>query len=131
MSYRLYPDIIVAAKIIDSYRRYPDLSQTYVSVNSCLVMQDMCKQMGIENVFTGSETKTNWDEIDYDKFFRSFSQYFEKANDDFYRVKFEIMLNIKNKEVTQFTELDLIEVIKNKIIQYPYSDRLLSYVGLN
>ena len=128
MSYRLYPDIIVAAKIIDSYRRYPDLKQTYISIESCLTMQGICKNMGIENVFTGSETKENWDDKDYVKFFKSLPQYFIRDDNDFYRIKFESMSrNIDEKDLT---EEDVKLLIREKIIQHSYSDRLLGYLGL-
>lgn len=132
MSYRLFPDIIVASKIVDSYKRACDFLQDasvainniYISINGCLTHQRICKNMGIENIFTGSEDKENWDENDYRKFFNLFPRFFIKE-DEFYRVNIKLMLNNFNK--VDFTEGQLKEVVKERLlIQGAYPDRLLS-----
>lgn len=73
ISYRLYTDIIVAAKINDSCKRACSFLKDeekakrdiYISVDSCLILQRSCKNMCIENLFTNSGNVPNpnrdWD----------------------------------------------------------------------
>lgn len=136
MSYRLNPDVIVAAKVIDSFQRSlylfkntkEALENTYISVNACLTMQDICKNMGVENVFTGSETKENWDLNDYKNYIKSMPQYFCKSNGEYYKVKFNSMLN--DSELSNCSEDMLKSVLKDKLLVNSYSDRMLGYLGL-
>ena len=137
MSYRLYPDIIISAQILDSFTKCCEvliippksaINRTFISVESCLRMQEMTKNMGWENIFTGSETKENWDKEDYIKFLKSHPQYFEKE-DSFYRVKFENLL--ENLEDMENLKENMRKALKDKLLENSYGDRLLQALNLS
>ena len=137
MSYRLYPDIIISAQILDSFTKCCEvliippksaLGRTFISVESCMRMQEMTKNMGWENIFTGSETKENWDKEDYVKFFKAHPQYFEKE-DSFYRVKFENLL--EDLEDMENLKENMRKALKDKLLKNSYGDRLLQALNLS
>lgn len=137
MSYRLYPDVITAAKIIDSYRRLcwftqnssPDIDNIYVSISGCLLYQKAAKNIGIENVFTCAENGVDWGSHDYARFFRSLPHYFIEEGNDLYRVNIRLMFDNFGK--SDITEEQLKMVLRKAlIIQGGYSDRLLSALQL-
>lgn len=88
----------------------------------------MTKNMGWENIFTGSETKENWDKEDYINFLKAHPQYFEKE-DSFYRVKFENLL--KNLEDMENLKENMRKALKDNLLENSYSDRLLQALGLS
>lgn len=137
MSYRLYPDIIISAQILDSFTKCCEvliippksaLGRTFISVESCMRMQEMTKNMGWENIFTGSETKENWDKEDYVKFLKAHPQYFEKE-DSFYRVKFENLL--EDLEDMENLKENMRKALKDKLLENSYGDRLLQALNLS
>lgn len=137
MSYRLYPDVIISAQILDSFEKCcvvliippkSALSRTFISVESCLRMQEMTKNMGWENIFTGSETKENWDKEDYVKFLKAHPQYFEKE-DSFYRVKFENLL--EDLEDMENLKENIRKALTEKLLENSYSERLLQALNLS
>lgn len=140
MSYRLYPDIIISAQIIDSFRKCCEiliippksaLNKTFISVDSCMRMQKMTKNMGWENIFTGSETKKNWDKEDYVNFFKAHPQYFEKE-DSFYRVKFENLIpNFETIKETDNIKEIIRKSLKDHLLENSYGDRLLQALNLS
>ena len=137
MSYRLYPDIIISAQILDSFTKCCEvliippksaLGRTFISVESCMRMQEMTKNMGWENIFTGSETKENWDKEDYVKFLKAHPQYFEKE-DSFYRVKFENLL--EDFEDMENLKENMRKALKDNLLENSYGDRLLQALDLS
>lgn len=137
MSYRLYPDIIISAQILNSFTKCCEvliippksaLSRTFISVESCLRMQEITKNMGWENIFTGSETKENWDKEDYVEFLKAHPQYFEKE-DSFYRVKFENLL--EDFEDMENLKENMRKALKDNLLENSYGDRLLQALDLS
>lgn len=140
MCTRLYSDVVVASKIVDSYKRTYDffkdasdaINEVYISINSCLTHQAICRNMGVENVFTGPECgfgKSEWDYSDYKNFFSLLPQYFTDWDETYYKVNLKSMLADVNKEDLSLDKMKK-SIRENLLIQGSYSERILSALEL-
>ena len=140
MCTRLYTDVVVASKIVDSYKRTCDFLQDvsvavdeiYISINSCLTHQRICRNMGIENVFTGPEDgfeKKEWDYSDYKKFFDRLPRYFTNLDSTYYKVNLSSMLIDSKRENLSLDKIKE-SIRENLLIQGSYSERILSALEL-
>jgi len=143
MSYRLYTDIIVAAKILDSYKRACSFlkdeekakQDIYISADSCLTLQRSCKNMGIENIFTNSGDGPNpnrdWDKKDYITFFNRFPPYFTKTDETYYMVNLKNLIGPHNFDMNPIPIEIITSSLRDKLlVDGSYSDRILSTFGL-
>lgn len=140
MCTRLYTDVVVASKIVDSYKRSCDflqdvsiaIDEIYISINSCLTHQKICRNMGVENIFIGPEDcfeKKEWDYSDYKKFFERLPQYFTNLDSTYYKVNISSMLIDSTRENLSLDKIK--ESIREKLlIQGSYSERILSALEL-
>lgn len=140
MCTRLYSDVVVASKIIDSYKRMyclfknqlDAINEVYVSADSCLTHQVVCRNMGVENVFTGPENsfgKQEWEESDYKRFFSLLPQFFTNQNDTYYKVNITSMLTDADRNDLSLDKIKK-AIRKNLLIQGSYSERILSALEL-
>lgn len=133
----LYPDVIVASKVIDSFACVNSILQNvelaaervYVTVESCLACQKNCKNMGIENVFTGTSAR-EWDAMDYESYFERLPHFFERESSEspFYKVK---LLRMMEYAGASKDDSGVVTAICNGLLnQGTYSPRTLYSLGL-
>ena len=131
MCTRLYTDVIVASTIANTYRRvrfFTDSKEkardnTYISVSRCKLCESNCKNMGVENVFTGPNG--DWSNEDYEQYLQSLPQYFTK-NDDMYKVNVVALLGESENNLSNLKRA----LRKNLLTQGTYTNRILADLNI-
>ena len=131
MCTRLYTDVIVASTIANTYRRvsrFTDSKETardntYISVSRCKLCESNCKNMGVENVFTGPNG--DWSDDAYEQYLQSMPQFFTK-NNDMYKVNVAALLGESANNLSNLKRA----LRKNLLTQGTYTNRILADLNI-